>query len=684
MTRSEDYIPSDIRMILNANPGVTNIIEHDVIRRDMGKVTDSIFQKLKAHYGPYSSFAGLDANKPLEDTVFTKDGKNIINAIEFASPLEDWVRRAIAYIGKNIEKAAGDGTTSSMMFACSMLKHMTATLDEIRPLSYNQFYDDWKKFVNLVKTELKDYTLSHKNSNGEINIDKVKEMAHLQAYTSSHGNTELAKAVARMFECTPPDMWGKMQFGRRLYENTKLFEVVETQGQYSMDANILSKTVFNKDVGQYLEYENATLIIVNDVITVGSVHWKKIRETIEASTTEKPVAILCHNSFDNATFGELMDLTKETVDGKRKHTFAVFGFNPIHSRVNDFAVLQTITGHNPIEFANDGIGMPCFVEGVYVKYINDKLEFDHLYKDDRPKVDQIRTRPGYMDSATPYFNDFADTIKKFIESLEDSQDLSRQQQIELKSLKTMYNKLVYDKSVFLLIGGNTFDNLAMFDVVDDVIRATIRSLENGMVVSNNKSLYWAVETLHAVFKKKPPRDKSPSERRMEWFAKNILKTLNEFSDVVLDQLYPKGKKTIEGSIPTFSLLGRLMHKINLCDPSAMFGQHNADYSIPSQEEIDFAYRFTREERDSFREWWFNNAVNMLRYDNTKMWDDQAYEYHSTKKQVRRHSYNKDNMIVQPANADIVMLERFGEIALKFILTERVIVKGSAYLNKEKK
>jgi hypothetical protein len=43
-----------------------------------------------------------------------------------------------------------------------------------------------------------------------------------------------------------------------------------------------------------------------------------------------------------------------------------------------------------------------------------------------------------------------------------------------------------------------------------------------------------------------------------------------------------------------------------------------------------------------------------------------------------------SLILQPANADIVLLERFGEVALKFVLTERLIVHNAAYVNKKGK
>ena len=104
------------RAILNANRGISNVIEQKVINTDLRRVSDNIFNVLKHHYGPYSGFAAKDDGQPLNETIFTKDGIGIIRAIQYASPQEEWVRKTIAYIGSRMESSVGDGTTSAMMF----------------------------------------------------------------------------------------------------------------------------------------------------------------------------------------------------------------------------------------------------------------------------------------------------------------------------------------------------------------------------------------------------------------------------------------------------------------------------------------------------------------------------------------------------------------------------------------
>ena len=679
MTRTE--MPPVQKLILNSNQGITNIIESETIRKDMWKIVDEIFSKLKDHYGPYSMFAGLDDNSPLSDSVFTKDGANIVKNINYSSPLEDWMRRAILYIGSNIEKSAGDGTTSSMMFACAMLKHMNASIDRLKPVNYSKFREAWSVFLHEVEERTKKYIFSAKDSNGEYNPKKVRDIVYMQAYTSSHGDKELAEAVATIFEDTPSHMWAKMGFGRRRYESKKRFEVIEQEHQYLMETEIMSKTVYNKDMGRYLEYENATLIVVNGSIGMDSIWWPKIKEAIEKSTKEKPLVILCYNDFDNATFAELMRMTSVNTE-EEHYCFAVFGGRPSHPTVNDFTVIQAISGANVLEYTSgEFTEKPLFIENVYVKYEFNRLELGNLYEDPRPKVRMIRERPFFNDTSKAFYREFADTIQKYIESYEMA-DLDAVKQKELSNFKEMYNRLRYDKTITLIIGGNTFDNLAMFDVVDDVIRASIRTLENGAVMSNNKTTYKVMEEMLKEF-----ADKGDALTRQEqiirWFAANTKAAFDEFAPVVMNQLYPNGTLGVKGAIPAsfFQRIGSFFD--TSVDPFTWLPKLDSCCMCDYLSSTATKYSFRQKDVEDFCEWWFHHSVDLLKYDCSLMWRDQPVENAvDTDSPMANLEFGPFWFIIQPANADIVMLDRFGEIALKFILTERIIVKDAAYVNKK--
>lgn len=685
--QSEERGPGN-RLLLNVCKGMRNIIERDVIRTEMAKVTDLIFDKLKDHYGPFSSFAGLDSNQPLEETVFTKDGANIIRAMEFISPQEDWVRRAVSYIGKRMEKAAGDGTTSSMMFTCGMLKHMSKTIDQFRPLSYIQLRQAYDEFVNDIREGMKDRVFSAKNSDGTYDRDKVRVIAYNQAYTSSHGNVALAKAVAGMFYGTPPSMWSKMTFARKNYESDKQFEIMESEHQYEMEADIWNKSMFNRGAGAWLELEKTSLLVINDTLMIDSIYWKTIKEEIEKSSREHPLVILSKGNIDGATWGELTEYATGR-NGKPEGLYftVICGKAQPHATVNDFTVVQALAGADVSEYTKgqaggDRYGIPYVVRDVYVKLQGDRLSLDNLYEDTREKVDYVRDRPMVSDTTKPYFSEFLESIQKAIEGLE-LFDLTRQQQLEMKHLEKMYNLLRYDKNLTLVIGGATFDNIAMFDVADDVIRATIKSLENGAVVSNNKALYNTVQDLlhgnsdYFKCESDDPNDHKPKIQELKrWLAEQVINTLDQFAIVMLNMLYPNGRKTIRGEQPKNTWY-RFLHWDefhNVVDPFGVGTSPMEFIPIP----CDVDYRFENSDIREWIRWWFRNSIDVLRYNNSEWWTSNEFY------RCDDRGPDKLGMIIQPSNADIVMLERFGEISLRFILTERVIVSGAAYVNKEPK
>lgn len=688
------------RLLLNVCKGMRNIIEHDVIKTEMAKVTDLIFDHLKDHYGPFSSFAGLDSNRPLEDTVFTKDGANIIRAMEFISPQEDWVRRSVEYIGNRIEKAAGDGTTSSMMFTCGMLKHMSAGIDQFRPLSYGQLRRAYDELVDDVRDGFKAYTMSAKKGD-DYDPELVHRLAWMQSYTSSHGDTELADAVAKMFKVSPPSMWSKINFGRRRFESENRFDIIVSKHQYEMEADIWNKSVYNADGGESLEMKNATLIVINDCVACSDVHWDEVVTAISESSREAPVVILCHSGIDSTTWGELTSFATHKEEKFKNCYFTVFYSKPVHSMINDFTALQAIGGADVSEYTagnvnGDMTGRPFMIKGVDVYHKGEKLELDKLYIDTRPESEDIRNRPQVNDTSLPFFSEFLESIQKRWEGL-DQFDETRQIQRERLSLERIYNKLRYDKTYTVLIGGNTFDNLAMFDVLDDVLRATIRGLENGITISNNKALYNVVKELAVEYSDilTSESDLSVIEKKItsikKWLCESIMRTLEMFSYVVLKMLYPKGRESIDGE-RALSIWKRFLCMAFFQEKDILNSGNNLKDAITpyylSNSEI--GRLFTEEEILDWNNWWFSNSVDILNFDSTKWWRKQnprgvAKTLGYAIALFTHNDYDMSGIIVQPANADIVMLERFGEIALRFILTERVIVSGGAFVNdKDKK
>ena len=633
----EGYPQPGPRAILNANKGVSNVIEQKVINTDLRRVTKDIFNVLVHHYGPYSGFAALDDAQPLNETNFTKDGIGIVRAIEYASPQEEWVRKTLEYIGTKMESSVGDGTTSAMMFTCAMLQHMSEHIDELRPLSYHAFRTEFNEFVRKVKEQIeRNYVFKPFKSDGTLDQTAIYNIVYNQVYTSSHGDEALSESLAELYQKTPKELWERMTYERRRYESDKNFEVISSDGQYQMNCDVMNTAMLNKDICSKFDKDNCSVIIINDSLRIDHPEWPRIEKMIEDATAIRPVVIVCHRISDDQTYERVSAL-----DGKcaeKGNPFALFSARPEHPQINDFAALQLIAGIDTKQLSRGGA---VIVDGCHVKYESKKLSISGLYED--PEGYTGLERSLVTDGKHGVFTDHLDAWKKQAEMYA-KQAMDRESRSWTNYYNRMYVKLRYTKTNTVVIGGKSYDNVAFVDVLDDALRAASRALVNGATFGNNRALYLVVDEIVNGRKKKNSYLSLLFSKTEIWFARRIKETLEDIAKVVLKRANPHNK---------------------------------------------LSWFF----KNDFVDWWFSHAVDLLHYDpdpeNKRLFKPWRNQLISSPKVVNNARdlpdlFSNDGFICQPANSDIIMLERFGEIALKFILTERVIIHGGAYVDKKRK
>ena len=638
--------------ILNANKGVTNIIPSKAINTDLRHVTDYIFKILSHHYGPHSGFAAKDDGQPLKESTFTKDGIGIVRAINFVSPQEEWVRKTIAYIGQRMESSVGDGTTSAMMFTCAMLKHMAEHIHELKPCNYGKLRNAWEGYIAWVKYVIKKHytysaftAISGKDSKGDPipERDRIYKIVYKQVYTSSHGDDGLAKALGEMYMNIPKEQWERMTYERSRYETDKNYEVTKSDGQYQMDAEVMSTSMLNKDLCTWYETTNTTLVIINDSMRVTHPDYQNILRIIDDSSAVRPVVILCHTAMDDDTYQQVTEKVDQCA--KEGRPIAIFHNRPTHPKVNDYVALQAIVGADVTKYDN-GDAVVC--EGCRVRYKNKHLSFDGLYEE--PEGWNSVERPHVTDATRSQYADILESWKN-IATHYSKNAVTREDKELATYFNRMYIKFRYTNVYTVVVGGKAYDNVAFVDVLDDAVKAASRALTNGVTLGNNRALYHASKAIIRDVDRglKNPTDvrdtNDPSSYYLtKWFAKRAIEALEDLASIVLDRM------------------------------------HNGRYFLPW-------------DRKDFVKWWFDHAVDLLHYDSYvpgiknrfAPWKHQSVDFKECAKMdtIREHFENlsKSTLICQPTNSDLIMLERFGEVALKFILTEHVIIANGAYVNK---
>ena len=617
------------KAVIDANKGVTNVLESETIHTDLANVYDKIYNTLKAHFGPYSKFAVLiDPSDVLADPVFTKDGINIVRAIEFASPMEEEVKKMVAYIGTRMETAVGDGTTSAMMFTCAVLKKLMTHLysNEYEHFSLNELRREYDNIVAHIERYIDDHKITWQSLMEREHLsrqDAVYRLVFAQAYSSSHGDVELADAVAKIFSGTPPESWKCMTFQRRTYESENRFDIEESEGQFELKCDPIVKSVFNMEMGTWLEYDDAILCIVNDSVRFESPAYDSLKMIYQYGLSksddakrDKPMVLICHNRIDGTTYNELIEMVKESHD--TKYPFTVFTADVEHPTCNEITVLKAVAGFDP-SIDKEGLS---FVDNVYVKYKGDKLVLDRLYNEPVYEDGEYAMEHPYIkDPKYDYYTHLLEIFDE-LQSGYDRLKMSPKEKKDQSNYRRLYNKLRYTKQKYLVIGGSSYDNLAMFDVVDDVITACSIALQEGVVPACNRMIFFAVDNMRESF------SEGLNERRYHIFnsiATSVQKAIIEMAKTSISYA-PKGTCKMD-------------------------------------------------DQDGLTEhYWITHCVDIIDFDGKAVSLNEMF----------KGDDNMCKLIVQPANADVALMKRFGELALKFVLAERIIMRGGAYLGGAKK
>lgn len=515
------------RHVLNAHLNLTNIIEEDSIREIMLDTFTKLKELLLNHCGPYGKFAMLnDTSNPRANPIFTKDGINIIRAVEFASPMQTMVKRTVAYIGSRIETAAADGTTSAMIIAISALEHLLITFNsarpdqQIRPMIdtfigpdigkelfsevtadnlrnfkvsqaklteiYSEFVADIESRLECAKYTLDGLTdtLSHRLTHSTEHIRKalIKYIAYHQACVSSHNDLELSKAVAEMFTIIPESAWGHVFFQREKFETKDRIKAIVDRNQYSLPATLMQQNMLNINMNTKLFYEHATLIVLGCNLSEGDMlRWNPVYAAMErAVQNNTPLVVL--------TPGNMCGITRDTIQTFRQthpcNKIAFLAHQTSQPKMNDLLGIKLVAGHDP---SDEDTGKVDIIEDVTVAYDNQTLQLNNLYAN----PDNVLIHPLVGSKEFPVMDIVLEMMQKTIEVLKND-DRNPTTQEQMLDLQRLYNKIHLTSRATIKIGGSIHDNAAALDVVMDTIGAVQHSLSKGFVLGGNRSLQQAL------------------------------------------------------------------------------------------------------------------------------------------------------------------------------------------------
>lgn len=554
------------RQIFNANLDITNITPKKDIDKILLNTFEYIAKTLEDHCGPYGGFAIInDPLRPTEEPMFTKDGINIVRNLEFASPMQEFVKKNLAYVGSRIESAAGDGTTSAMIMAAVAQRELIKRLEKTKnAYSYKNLVDAFDAMVEKLEEHYRDNitTLdeicSH-NIDSTTRKEVIKYIAWNQAYTSAHGDREVADAIVKIFTTTPESAWDYMFLMRERFETKQRVNIVLDETQYTIDrCDIHRNDQMTEAMGTKCIRKDIPFIASSFNLTEGDYDVQPLIARIKDDiVNKKPLVVLAPSLGDNAT----KDMISDLMIGNPEHQVAIFYTDAHDPVVNDIIIVRLLMG--------DDLGQP-FHEGICdLEYDGEKLMLNGLYENPDGDIEHPYTKDKIK---YPQFNE----ILKHIEGViaEQKKDVaSSQSNYYLERFNKYRNKMFLTKRVFVKVGGSAHDNVSGVDVMMDAILATRHSLKKGFVLGGNRELYKALELIHDTYSAE-----TKYQELWKIFAKSLRIAIETVFKSTCKHFKSKRLRNKKINYSSFDILHPEVAEVNIWEH--MF---TGDFSIPTQE-----------------------------------------------------------------------------------------------------
>lgn len=217
------------KLVLNPSTSALNVVDRDNLDKVLKMTLKQLVMKLLQVSGPFAKNAFIlhntkalvagssievSGNRKIQE--FTKDGIGTLEQIEYASPIQRYIKdEVLTWVGQRVDAMCHDGTTTSMLFTASFLMYMLENRETFR--FYNNSYieavyedvtkeilkrlDEYKITVSGMYADLNNIL---KEENLQISEEQVRVMmATMQAATSSSGRKDVIDAVSKVVSHSP-------------------------------------------------------------------------------------------------------------------------------------------------------------------------------------------------------------------------------------------------------------------------------------------------------------------------------------------------------------------------------------------------------------------------------------------------------------------------------------------------
>lgn len=206
---------------------VSNVVNKEKLREVQKETLEYLSNCLIKSFGPYGSNSTIGNNGFAVE--YTKDGKSILEHIQFMGVIENCIRQDLSSITRQVVKQVGDGTTSAILLSNEIFKGLL-TIESEDNIPPHEIITNFKNVVNGII----DIIDSNKK---EMTLEKVHDIA----YISTNGNDVLTDYIVKIYEKYGLDVF--IDVGISLNENT----VIKHMDGMNLETGISDSAFINTD-----------------------------------------------------------------------------------------------------------------------------------------------------------------------------------------------------------------------------------------------------------------------------------------------------------------------------------------------------------------------------------------------------------------------------------------------------
>ncbi len=458
-----------------------NVVEGQDLDDALSGVLEYVESILQGHNGPNSGFAALyqRAADMSMSAKFTKDGINILESLHYDDPVKEQLLSLLRYVGKGLETAAGDGTTSAIMVAVTLIQLLRSSRAKHDLPAYSTFVMEYAEFTREFQELLQHEKVLPRSDDTEL----IKKIAYNQAMTSSHGDVKLSKLVVELVSRLPTRALSHITFRREAVETSEVYRLECDDSDFKAPVTILDSRMCNSELGDKIRYEDATVVVPPHELTSNGTHYGIIKEMINELTAESPPFILMGLTPASNLGSELYSLYNEKrLAGCR---IAMMWMPP--------AEVPLCSSTNLIYALGGVMSLNCepdvlVLTGVKVEYFIGTVKMYNIVTYDENHINEA-------------LSDILSPISKFMFVLDQSIEYYMKA-IEhpnhrgiVNSLHNIRNTAEFSSLASIVIGGQVYDSKAAKDVLEDVLHAVKESLLHGCVLGGFKTMLKVLQNI---------------------------------------------------------------------------------------------------------------------------------------------------------------------------------------------